>query len=156
MRTKFKIVCIYLVIFVSSCTSSRLATKPESWNSLPDKSTSRIRLVTHMEKNALQTEFITRVLQRGMSIDTTVSRPGHLWSTIARSENYYVRFLVETVDSTVTISGQFGNLGLGGIGQTATVSNVAWSTITYNSKGWEGLSVLATLRDAMVQYNSTL
>jgi len=163
MNAKFKVFGRFAGALISGglLLSLTLPKRPETWHDAPDRSTSKIRLITHMEKNALQKQFIIKILQRGVDIDTTASRPGHLWSTVGARENYAVHFLIETSDSVETVSGEFGNPGLNaygpnGIGHPPKASNFEWTTITYNSKGWFELTLIAQSDSAVVQYNSTL
>ncbi|TFF29738.1 hypothetical protein [Mucilaginibacter psychrotolerans] len=153
-RIKKSTTILGIVCLCCTLVSFAVLRKTEIWQSVPDNTTTKIRLITHMEKNALQEEFIKHVLYRHMSIDTTSSYPGHLNTTVGRWENYYVRFSLETKDSIETVSGFYGHIGLNGLNSTPTVSNIVWKPISYNSKGWEEMTTIASLRDAQIQYNA--
>jgi hypothetical protein len=159
MYAKLKVINLVSVVLISGLMLSLSVRKEtETWHSAPDKSTSKIRLITHLQKNQLQLQFIRKILQKGLSIDTIAMEnwPGHLWSTVGISDNYYIHFLCETTDSIETVSGEFGGVGLNGIGKAPTANNIAWTKITYNSNGWLDLTMFAQLDGAIIEYNSTL
>ena len=123
------------------------------WVAEPEATTDRIRVTTSQRGEAMRTTWFMRLGRAGYRFDaehTSRTKP-------RRMENFYMQLSISFTDSTNTISGRYGNIGLNGIamGQEATEDNIDWKDIKPGTRGWEQMKMLSNVPDAKVEYSIT-
>lgn len=141
-----------VMITLFGCGETRRTTTPNHPNSQPEiwqdsavATTTKIKVLTNMSNSDLKDYYVQRVLRARFSIDTANIYKDHLPTLIKRVDNYYMQLYINFKDSTATISGRYGNLGLNAVatGQEPSSSNIDWKDITNNGRGWEQLSMIS-------------
>jgi hypothetical protein len=139
-----------MIIFIGCGETRRTTTpnpnsQPEVWQDSAVATTTKIKVLTNMSNSDLKDYYVQRVLRARYSIDTANIYHNHLPTLIKRVDNYYMQLFIDFKDSTATISGRYGNLGLNAVamGREPSSSNIDWIEITNNGRGWEQLSIIS-------------